>query len=94
MICRWCQRDNGKTGQSVEERFCSDCGKYGPDERAVDAEGWCDRCGYTGSEAVCPRCGPQQLDSWTQTRIDEALERRKQRAEHPEPPLDADDIPF
>ena|ERR1035441_2803015 len=54
-------------------RFCSDCGRYGPDESVVDAAGWCDRCGYTGSETVCPRCGPQQLDPLTQTRIEEAI---------------------
>jgi hypothetical protein len=92
MICLWCNRDNGKTGQSVEARLCPYCGRYGPDESVVDAIGFCQRCGYTGSETVCPSCGPQQLDPWTRACLKEALERRKERAEHPE--LEDDDIPF
>jgi methionyl-tRNA synthetase len=89
MICQWCECDNGKTGQSVEARFCSYCGRYGPDESVVDPLGWCDRCGYTGNEIVCPTCGAQ-LDPEPIDLIDEALELQK----HSDEPLEDDDIPF
>ena len=93
MICRWCKQGNGKTGQSVEARFCPHCQRYGPDESMTDAAGWCDRCGYTGPETVCPNCGPVQLQPWEQALIEEALERAKQR-EKSAAATSNDDVPL
>jgi hypothetical protein len=92
MICRWCERDNGKTGQSVEARFCSSCQRYGPDESKIDAAGWCDRCGHTGEETTCPNCGPHPVQTWEAAQLREAMERQKLRDSKPAEP--DDDVPF
>jgi tRNA G26 N,N-dimethylase Trm1 len=93
MICPWCKRDNGKRGQSLDARFCTHCGKYGADKSVVDANLWCEHCGYTGNSIVCPTCAAPLVDPEFIADIDEALELEKRAAAH-EPPLEDDDIPF
>jgi hypothetical protein len=92
MICRWCQRGNGKTGHSLEARFCPYCQRYGPDESMTDAAGWCDRCGHTGPETVCPNCGPHPLQPWEAAALRQSIERQKLRDSEPAEP--DDDVPF
>ena len=93
MICRWCKADNGKTGNTTEARFCPDCRRYSPDESVIDAAAWCDRCGYTGPETICPNCGPVQLPLWQQAQLREAMERMKRYRRRKQSP-DDDDVPF
>lgn len=45
----------------------------------TDAAGWCDRCGHTGPETVCPNCGPYPLEPGEAAAIEEAIERAKER---------------
>jgi len=70
MICRWCGRDNGKVGQSVEARVCPECKRYGPDESMTDAIAWCDHCGHTHTgpkpfaRIAARNCGAQPRQMW------------------------------
>jgi hypothetical protein len=90
MICQWCKRSNGKRGQSLDARFCPDCGKYGRDKSLVDAHLWCERCGYTGNSIVCPTCHAPLVEPEFIALIDEAFELQDAL-----PPEDDDpEIPF